>query len=267
MATVTAYRNGVPNWVDVAVPDLDAGVAFYSGLFGWDADVGDEDTGNYTMFRVDGAAVAGMGPRQEGMESPPLWGTYLSVGDLDGTLAAVGAAGGSVVMPRMDIFTSGSMAVITDPSGALVHLWQPGDHIGSERVNEPNAPIWSELTTRDAPAVMAFYADVLGWAYQPLDPAEPEGYQLISPYGRGIAGILPMVGDDWGDLPSHWMVYFAVDDTDVTATHAAELGGAVSVPPFDMPVGRVAVLNDPAGNAFSVIDPAFEFEDVPDGVA
>jgi len=76
-----------------------------------------------------------------------------------------------------------------------------------------------------------------------------------------------MEGDDWGDLPSHWMVYFAVDDTDATAARVTELGGVVSVPPFDAPVGKMAVVNDPDGNAFSIIAFAGEVDAVEGGIA
>ncbi len=66
--------------------------------------------------------------------------------------------------------------------------------------------------------------------------------------------MMAMVGDEWpADLPAHWMVYFAVADCDTTAARAAELGGVVSVPPNDLPMGRFAVLNDPQGGFFSVI--------------
>ena len=76
-----------------------------------------------------------------------------------------------------------------------------------------------------------------------------------------------MVGDDWGDLPSHWMMYFGTADTDATAARVKELGGVVSVEPFDLSAGRVAVLNDPTGNAFSVIRFAGELDPVPGGIA
>ncbi|MBJ7522389.1 MAG: VOC family protein, partial [Solirubrobacteraceae bacterium] len=55
------------------------------------------------------------------------------------------------------------------------------------------------------------------------------------------------------EIPAHWMVYFAVENTDATVAHAKELGGTVSVEPFDLPVGRFAVLHDPHGALFSVI--------------
>ncbi len=69
-----------------------------------------------------------------------------------------------------------------------------------------------------------------------------------------VGGMLPMVGDMWPpELPSHWMVYFAVEDTDAAATRSEGLGGKVVVPGFDTPAGRIAVLNDPVGAVFSII--------------
>jgi hypothetical protein len=54
------------------------------------------------------------------------------------------------------------------------------------------------------------------------------------------------------------MPYFAVADTDATASLAQELGGSVTVPPTDIPPGRFALLNDPQGGFFSVIRLAVE---------
>jgi predicted enzyme related to lactoylglutathione lyase len=267
MATVTRYRNGVPSWADVAVVDPAAGAAFYSALFAWDADDQGEEAGGYHMFRVDGLAVAGLGPKQAD-DAMPIWSAYISVDDLDATLTAAEAAGGTIMIPRMDIFTSGSMAVVIDPTGAAVSFWQPGDHIGAQLVNEPNTLAWHELTTRDAERSMAFYSDVLGWEFEEMpEGAGAPGYRMVKVGDRVVGGILPMVGDEWGDMPSHWMIYFAVDDTDATTTRIVELGGSVSVEPFDMGVGRMAVGNDPDGNVFSVIAFAGPADAIEGGVA
>ncbi|MEM9746094.1 MAG: VOC family protein [Actinomycetota bacterium] len=268
MATVTRYRNGVPSWADVAVSDIPACTAFYTSLFGWDAADQGPESGHYTMFSADGQSVAALGPKQDD-QGMPLWNAYVTVDDLDSVVASVEGGGGSIVMPRIDVMTSGSMAIITDPSGAVVSLWQPGDHIGAERVNEPNSICWMELTTRDAAAAMTFFGDLLGWSFQGVDESESAvgGYQMVMVGDRIVGGVLPMEGDDWGDLPSHWMVYLAVADTDATVAKVIELGGAVSVPPFDTPIGRTAVVNDPDGNAFSVINLAAGVDDLPDGVA
>lgn len=267
MATVTKYRHGVPSWADVAVADPAAGAAFYSGVFGWDAEDQGAEAGNYHMFRLGGAAVAGLGPKMS--EGAPLWSAYVSVDDLAATLEKAEAAGGTVVVPAMDVMDAGSMAVVLDPTGAPISFWQPGEHIGAEVVNVPNTLAWHELTTREPEASRAFYTSVLDWEFaaMPDDTSGQDGYRVIMVGDRMVGGMLPMVGDDWGDLPSHWMVYFAVADTDATADAVRNGGGSVAVEPFDMPIGRMAVCNDPDGNAFSIMAFAGEPDAVEGGVA
>ena len=66
-----------------------------------------------------------------------------------------------------------------------------------------------------------------------------------------------LMDDSWPPgIPSHWMVYFAVADTHATVARAEELGAAVNVAPTDSPQGTFAVLRDPQGGTFSVIQPA-----------
>jgi len=266
MPTVTSYRNGVPNWVDVTANDVDASVAFYTALFGWTAHDQGAAAGRYHMFTSDGRSVAGLGPRTN-RDVPSTWSTYLAVDDLDATLATAVDAGGSLAMPRTDVFASGSMGVVIDPTGAPISFWQAGDHIGCELVNETNTLVWNELITRNPQRATAFYSAVVGQRFAPLDESAPEGYRMISVGERVVGGLLPMQGSDWGDLPSHWMPYFAVADADATAARAQELGGAIMVDPSDLPVGRFAVLGDPGGAVFSVMKMAGPADAIPDGIA
>ncbi len=268
MAIVTRYRHGVPSWADVAVTDIGRGTDFYCRLFGWDAEDMGEEAGHYTMFSLNGKAVAALGPKQG--DGLPLWNAYVSVDDLDAALLRVEAAAGSIVMPRMDVLTAGSMAIVVDPTGAVLSLWQPGDHIGAELVNVPNTLAWHELTDRDPAAAMSFYREVLGWGFQEMPPEAAggaPGYRMITVGERVVGGLMPMDGEEWGDLASHWMVYFAVEDTDASAQLVRDLGGAVSVEPFDMGVGRMAVVNDVDGNAFSIISFAGDVDEIEDGIA
>lgn len=118
---------------------------------------------------------------------------------------------------------------------------------------------WNELTTRDVDGSKEFYPAVFGWAVRDVS-FEDASYTLWEVDGQPVAGMMPMVGEQWPpDLPPHWMVYFAVDDTDAAAGRVTELGGQVSVPPADTPAGRLAVVGDPHGAFFSIIrpDPAF----------
>ena len=250
MPEITHYRHGVPNWVDAGSPDVTAAASFYEQLFGWSAEDQGEQAGHYHLLRKDGLDVAGLGPLMaEGQ--PPSWSVYLAVDDVDAACERAIAAGGQVVVPAMDVMDAGRMAFVMDPTGAVVGLWRAGRTIGSRLVNEPGTPVWHELVTRDVPAAQAFYAAVVGWTYAPMD--EEGSYHLFQVQGRTTGGMLPMVGEHWGDMPSIWNVYFGVDDTDATVARVGELGGAVMVPPFDTPVGRTAVVADPTGASFSVI--------------
>jgi predicted enzyme related to lactoylglutathione lyase len=150
--------------------------------------------------------------------------------------------------------TFGRMAIVSDPGGAVVAFWQAGEHKGSGVWGEPGAVCWNELTTRDPDGSLAFLQAVVGLKGHKLDMEGNTYYELHLPSGRAVGGLMPMVGDMWPpELPNHWMVYFAVDDTDAVAARCAELGGQVPVPPTDIPPGRFAVLNDPQGGHFSVI--------------
>lgn len=268
MPQVTSYRHGVPCWIDTSAADVDATAAFYGALFGWalGPDLGPE-AGGYRMLTKDGLDVAGIGPVMD-PDAPPSWTTYVKVDDVDAALAAVTANGGTVVAGPMDLPNgSGRLGFALDPTGGFFGLMQQGTHAGAQLVNETGTLVWNELTVRDASRALDFYAQVVGWTHEPMDPSSPEGYRLVKVQGRTVAGCMPM-GDDFPpELPTHWMVYFGADDTDATAARCAELGGQVSVPPTDLPIGRFAVLNDPNGVVFSVIafnGPADDPNDWPD---
>jgi uncharacterized protein len=249
----TSYIQGTPNWVDLQTTDQDAAKAFYAGLFGWTYDDQPMPQGPvYSMAMLDGhpvAAIASQSPEMAAAGVPPMWNTYIAVDSVDEAVGKVEAAGGKVAMAPFDIMDAGRMAFVTDPAGAPVALWQANQHIGATLVNEPGTLTWNELITAD-PAAVAFYTAVLGLTTSTMDMGEGGVYTLFEAGGQQVGGSMapPMPG-----IPNHWQVYFAVADADATAARAAELGGAVPVPPFDSPVGRMAVIGDPQGAVFSII--------------
>jgi predicted enzyme related to lactoylglutathione lyase len=249
-----SYADGVPCWVDLASPDPEASARFYGELFGWDAGPAGppEDTGGYLLFRQDGRPVAGAGPLRDASQ-PAAWTTYLNVDDADATAARATAAGGRVVVEPFDLLDAGRMALLLDAVGAVIGLWEPRRHTGAKLVNEPVSLCWNELACRDTAAAAAFYAAVAGWEASTMD-AGGDTITVFARDGAPVAGMRAM-GDEYpAQTPSHWMTSFAVADVDATAARAEELGGAVSAAPFDAPpVGRVAVLTDPYGTAFSTV--------------
>lgn len=258
---MTTYANGTPSWVDLGSPDGDASVAFYGGLFGWTAtEPGPvEETGGYRMLQKDGKNVAGLGPAMEGQ--PNVWTTYLAVDDADKTAELVKAAGGVAFVEPMDVMDAGRMAIFADPNGAVFGVWQAGQNKGAEVVNEPGSFTWNELLTRDVDKAKRFYTQAFGLEPSDFPMGDGPPYTVLNVGDRGVGGIFAM-GDEYpAEVPSHWLTYFAVDDTDASVAKATSLGATVTQEPMDIPtVGRIAVLAGPHGEMFALIKNAPQSE-------
>jgi predicted enzyme related to lactoylglutathione lyase len=262
------YIPGVPCWADITPPDAEAAVEFYGGLFGWEfenvAPPGAPTP--YYIARLRGEDVGAIGSQPEG---PPAWNTYIWVEDADETVAKVLAAGGSVVSEPMDVGPAGRTAVIADPAGATLHLWQPNQHRGATIVNEHGGVNFNTLESTDVDGARAFYGAVFGWevldtlsmfalpAYGDFLEARTPGMRenmraMGAPdrFEEVVASVAPIPADQPDTFP-HWGVTFAVDDADAIAARADKLGGWVVVPPFDAPWVRMTVISDPQGATFT----------------
>jgi len=246
MPEVSSYAAGTPCWMDVSSSDLDATVAFYTALLGWDAERAPEpEAGGYTLFLQAGKTVAAAGPNTGA--GPPMWNTYLASDDVDASAAKAAAAGGAVVMDPFDVMDAGRMTFVLDPTGGSFGIWQAGRHIGAQLVNEPGALVWNELHTPDIAAANAFYSAVFGWTQERFgdDPAMVYDVQKVG--DRMVGGIYQTDGEPG------WQPYFAVADADAIAARAVELGGEIVREPVDTPYGRNATLRDPHGVLFHAL--------------
>ena len=245
MPTIDAHDPGTICWIDLASTDAAGATQFYCDLFGWTATEPIENAGGYRMLLHDGRQVAGLAPVW-GDTDGSSWSTYVASADADQTCAAAVASGGDVVMDAMDVLDAGRMAVLRDPAGAQVSVWQPGEHRGYEVHGEPGAPIWSELMTRDVAAARVFYRSVFGWTSQrgglrrrPVHGLEARRAARRRrardrrELARGHASALDGLHRD-GRLRRHRAALRA-------------LGGTVWHPPDDVGPGRCALLEDPAG--------------------
>lgn len=256
MSTVTKYRPGTICWVDLATSDEAGAGKFYTGLFGWTIDPRPMGEGmNYVMCKLKDQYVAAyyqQTPEQSG-GLPPHWTSYIAVADVNASAARARELGGQVLLEPLNVYTSGRMAVIMDPTGAVVALWQPQDHMGAGIVNEPGALIWNELRTPNAKAAGAFYTGLFGWTIEEQDMGNMI-YRLLLNDGRPTAGMMEIGPEMCKDIPPHWGLFFAVADTDASAARAEELGATIQMPPTDIPeVGRFAMLIDPQGAHLGII--------------
>jgi predicted enzyme related to lactoylglutathione lyase len=254
MSERASYTPGTPSWVELGTPDIEATATFYGALFGWEIPElpNSAELGGYRRAKKDGKDVAGVAPlMQEGQ--PPAWTSYISVEDADATAATVKEAGGSVIAEPMDVMDLGRMAIFADPTGAVFGIWQPGTFPGAGLVNEPGALAWNELGTRDPEAAKAFYSAVFGWGTREHDMGEMGTYTEWLSGEDSIGGMMDVSGRLPDEIPAHWLVYFAVENTDATLETLKASGGSVSFGPIDIPAGRFAMVADPHGAAFAVI--------------
>ena len=255
MPETTSFPSGTPSWADHLSHDGQAAKDFYTSLFGWTYD--DHPAGPdmvYTMFSHNGMAAcasAEAGPGQENL--PPHWSVYVTVDDLEAATERAKAAGGTVVFDPCDVMDVGRMAIIQDKEGAFLRLWYPLKHAGAGVMMEPGALCWFELATTDPESAGAFYKSVLQVDIDRDENVEEFPYWVLKVGDQMVGGII-QIGEDWGPVPPNWGVYFGVNDVDMIAGKAKDLGGRIIVEPRDlMDFARFAVLTDTEGAVFTVI--------------
>jgi predicted enzyme related to lactoylglutathione lyase len=246
MAERTSYAPGTFSYAELATSDVAAAKGFYTALFSWDYDEQPLGDGQfYSLAQRDGKVVAAL----YNSEQAPHWNCYVTVESADAIAARAGELGANVVAPPFDVLTAGRMAVISDPTGAVLQVWEPRESIGATLVNQPGALTWNDLITPDPAAAAAFYAELFGWSAEEIPDAG--GYRVIKNGERSNGGILAR-DPRMAETPANWMPYFGHEDVERLVDEVGGHGGQVLSGPMRMPAGTIAVLCDPQGAGFAV---------------
>lgn len=248
-------RGGTVSWVDLSTPDLEGAQRFYGALLGWELDTQRTQMGEYTVAQSGGREVAGMMAQAPETAGPPAaWTVFIVVDDMEGTLSDANKAGGAVLQPPFEIPGGALVAVVADRSGAMFALISGGPDPGYPYFSEDaGAVCWAELMTCDVQAATGFYREVFGWIAE-TDDTSPVPYTVFRLQGDEVAGMIGRPDDLPPELPDSWSAYFSVTDCAATQSLAAELGGSIILPATPTPMGPFAVLADPAGAAFQVME-------------
>jgi predicted enzyme related to lactoylglutathione lyase len=242
----TAWPAGTPCWVDYAAADIDGAKDFYTSVIGWDYTEGRPEFGGYLTAKTKGLGAAGLMPKMDPSQ-PSVWTTYFATDDAAATVEAITAAGGTVVVGPADVGPLGKMVIAIDPQGQAFGAWQAADHTGVQIYNEPGALVWNEAATSDTKAAQQFYGKVFGFSFDQIEGMDD--YATFS-IGEGPLGGL---GAQSPGAPEGWSVCFSVANTDAAVAAAESGGGKVRTAAADTPYGRFAVLEDPWGATFSVM--------------
>lgn len=248
---------GAPCWTDLWTSDVEGSRAFYTQLFGWEAEAPSPEFGGYFMFTRHGVPVAGgmgdMGDTAD-LRANNTWKIYLNTDDITRTLADAGSGGAEIMSPAMPVADLGTQSVLVDPTGAPLGAWQPGTFPGFTVLDEHGAPSWFELATRDYPTALAFYRTVFGLDSTVVGDSDDFRYATLSEPGGTVelAGIMDATEFLGEGTAAHWSTYWEVDDIDASVATVVDLGGSVMADPRDSPYGRMATVSDPAGAQFKL---------------
>jgi len=257
MPTRDSAPIGSPCWTDLWTSDVEGSRKFYSELFGWEAQEPSAEFGGYFMFTRNGVPVAGGMGSMDDLPADDTWKIYLTTDDIAKTLEAAEGAGAQIISPAMAVADLGTQAVLIDPTGAQLGAWQPGTFPGFTVLNEAGAPSWFELHTRDHARAVGFYRSVFRWETDDVADTDEFRYTTMrNPSGEGeLAGIMDASAFLPEGVPSHWSIYWEVDDATATVARVKALGGSVVMDVEDTPYGRLATVSDPAGAQFKLRTP------------
>jgi len=234
--------------------DTDRARDFYSGLLGWECEDPSPEFGGYANFTLDGVRVAGLMSKAE-PEMPDVWSVYIDVPDAAAAAGRVTANGGRVFVGPDAVGDLGTMVVCSDVGGAVIGMWQAGEHAGFTIHNEPNAPAWFELLTPAYDKSLEFYRAVFDWDLSDVSEGDDFRYSVVKIGALQYAGIMDSAGVVPEGVPPCWQVYFQIADADASSEKLLELGGTVERGAEDTPYGRLVSCADPMGAGFKLIQP------------
>jgi hypothetical protein len=243
--------------MELVTPDLAVAKQFYGGLLGWqfrDLAVAGQA---YAEASLDGQSVGGLLQRPQGVgmaRRPSVWLTYLAVRDVGITRALAVSQGAKVLLEPHTVPGRGREAVFADPQGAVFAVLASSSGDPPDEMADPGEWIWAALRTSDPDAGAGFYQQLFSYEVYDL-PAEAGQTPLMlasDNQARASANGLPA---DRPNARPHWLGYVHVQDVAAMSAQVLALGGKVLLPArLDRHGGRVAVVADPLGAAFGLLE-------------
>jgi hypothetical protein len=243
-------------FVQLVTPDIAAAKQFYGELFGWTfRDIQAGGT-KYAEAFLDGRLLAEIIHKQvpASEHRQPAWLSFFAVGDVDAAKKAALQHGAKVLFEPHSVPDRGREAVFSDPQGAVFAVLASSSGDPPDVLAAPGEWIWSSLITSDPDSDAAFYQTLFDYEVFEL-PASPGAQHLLlasDNYARASANTLPANSPK---AHPHWLNYLRVEDTVKMTAKVVALGGRVLVEPrVDRHGGKVAVVADPLGAPFGLLE-------------
>jgi predicted enzyme related to lactoylglutathione lyase len=242
-------------WHELMTTGPSGAKSFYPAAVGWTITPGGIPNLDYDMWTTPDGFVGGvmqLPQEAQDMGSPSHWIPYGGTNDIEETFRLAVELGARTYVPVTTVPNVGRFAMLADPQGATFAIYQPMTPADASAKAEIGQFSWHELITTDAPAALAFYSKLFGWAQTSAHDMGPMGtYHLYGRDGHELGGMFNKPADM--PFPPHWVCYVRVDNADAAAARVTAAGGTVMNGPMDVPGGdRIAQCMDPQGAAFAV---------------
>jgi uncharacterized protein len=240
-------------WYELLTSDVAAARRFYSDVVGWVSREHGSVPG-YGLFATGDSDIGGLMLMDAGI-TRPVWLGYISVDDVDATVAAAVSAGATVCVPPTDIPGVGRFAMILDPQRVATYVMRMVDTSASRSfAAQVGHCQWNELVTSDPVAALGFYTRNFAWQKGDVLQLGAMGdYQFLRCGGVRFGA---MMQRSRTAAPPLWRFYFGVDDIDRAVRAINAGGGKVLNEPQPVPGGGYAVVAiDPQGAEFGVAGP------------
>ena len=245
MPHYTNLSQGNTFWVDLGSPDIAASMSFYAQLFGWSYEEAPEGVAGrrYAWAKIPAGLTAGI-YSEDGAEGGSgvgqRWNVHILVDDIDEATGRPEEFGGSISSPRSKVGDYGISAVIADPTGGTVNIWQEIQS-GPTIKHEHGAMQWCEFMTTDAAAFSAFFRTLFRVKTEATEMPDGSSNSLSFPTeGDGPVMGISALGGLSDELIARlggptWTVYFNVYDVDAAVDRAVQHGAELPDPPWDVP--------------------------------
>jgi hypothetical protein len=252
--------SGSPSWLELVTEQPEAAMAFYQRVMGWEYEQrADSDGLPYYVALLVGEPVAAIRPAARSL---PDWTVYLATGDLTAALKLSDLLGGSTIDSAHGVPRVGLKAVVEAPAGGEFGVIQLAPDWGFT-AGVPNSLVWAEFITHLAPQADQYFGELFGFTGRQFGDGDADDYMVWYAGEDSVIGRARMMEGTSTNAPARWIAHFRIPldrEFDDAVVVAHEAGARLRFPPYSSQLGRVAMLSDPTGARFALIDPALAVE-------
>ncbi len=244
------YHPGQFVWHDLATPNPNAAMKFYTDVFGWEYKTLGKGDQTYHVIYLDGKPIGGIFKLAPKYGNVSEWISSVSVTDVGSATAFNTSQGGKTIFKPFTFKGRGETALVQDPQGAIIAFIHAKD--GDPPFNDDpkvNSWLWNELWTNDLDASIKYYSELFGFSPKSILGSKIP-YSVFEKDGHKLSGVL---GNPVKESRSSWMPYVRVNDVSTTYKKAVNAGAkSMMEPNSKIRNGNVAVLLDPLGAQFTI---------------